>query len=115
MAFFRRLCGNKQIKKKLRSQHLIIFFLVKLGVPSEHINLILDHSEVEMAAWVPMEQIQDIIDFKHGYLEDVYPRKFSKKIENKMLFPPYENSYGEGMGRAHARCLQYLKDSKLYL
>jgi len=75
----------------------------------------IDHTEVELAAWIPMDQIQDIINFKNGYLEDVYPRELSGKIENKLLFPPYENLYGQGLGRAHARCLQYLKDSQLYL
>ena len=98
-----------------RSHHLIIFFLVKLDIPSEEVELRLDHSEVELAAWVPMEQVQDIIDFKSGHLEHVFPKKFSGKIENKMLFPPYENMHGEGLGRAHARCLQYLRDAGVSL
>ena len=92
-----------------------MFFLVKFKVPSENIPLLLSSYEVELAAWIPIKQLYEIISFKDGYLNETYPKEFCGLISNKMLFPPYKNKYGEGIGRAHAFCIKYMQNKRILI
>jgi len=97
-----------------KSQHLVLFFLAKLGISHKDLQLKLNPEEIDAAAWVSSDELAGALveGSKHDLDGVVLHREGSQeecKFSSKLLYPVYRlNPDGQGMGKGHFLACRYL-------
>ena len=99
-----------------KSQHLCLFYLIKLSSHYTQIPLLFNADEVEEAAWVSMDALRDtLFHQKYSHVPGYRIRDTSQfdvtncLIDTQAFYPLYRyNPLRQGLGKGHYLALKYL-------
>ncbi len=90
---------------------MIVYFYVKLAVPSVEIDLRLEPNEVAACAWLDQDQLAKILNRDAAYRDEIVRATDSdfnvKDYKLKMFFPYYPNDNFTGIGKASTYALKF--------